>query len=66
MSDSEDESKDTNLKVVLIGDGSSGKVSISVDLLLNPDESNYLNRSDRLRFRPDTPKINSRDSTIKH
>lgn len=28
MSDSEDESKDTNLKVVLIGDGSSGKVKI--------------------------------------
>lgn len=27
MSDSEDESKDTNLKVVLIGDGSSGKVT---------------------------------------
>lgn len=28
MSDSEDESRNKNLKVVLIGDGSSGKVRI--------------------------------------
>ena len=27
MSDSEDESRDHNLKIVIIGDGSSGKVS---------------------------------------
>ncbi len=28
MSDSEDESRDRNLKIVIIGDGSSGKVCI--------------------------------------
>ncbi len=28
MSDSEDESQDKNLKIVIIGDGSSGKVRI--------------------------------------
>ena len=35
MSDSEDESRDKSLKIVIIGDGSSGKVSSLIIYSLN-------------------------------
>ena len=43
MSDSEDESKDRNLKLVIIGDGSSGKVWNLYFLILMINYKNILN-----------------------
>jgi hypothetical protein len=64
MSDSEDESRDKTLKIVIIGDGSSGKVLLNLkahQLLLI-----LFLYSLRPPYQHDTRKINSTDSIIKH
>ena len=68
MSDSEDESRDKSLKIVIIGDGSSGKVSILINYSLNKklvQLKHYLKKC-RPQYQLDIPKINSIGSIIKH
>ena len=67
MSDSEDESRDKSLKIVIIGDGSSGKVSGLIIYSSNKKRSiKILFKKFRPQFQLDIPKINSIGNTIKH
>lgn len=62
MSDSEGESYEKQVKVVLVGDGSAGKV----DLIHEKKKKTSVGFFPRLPFRKDFPKMHSIEIIIKH
>lgn len=62
MSDSEGESFEKQVKIVLVGDGSAGKV----DFLMEKKKRVFYCISPRLPFRKDFPKMHSIVIIIKH